>query len=105
MGDLQSVGKLKFDRSHGTNGRVWEHELELFNWGDPLYFQIEFVAYPKGDEDHDGNVHHAGIVLAERDGKRVLVDYDGVYELSREAITLLTNHGIYVPVEFDSGAR
>ena len=70
-------------------------EMELFQDGDKAPRMIEWCVYNKNN-DYEF-VEHIGLWF---DGK-TLVDYDGVFELPKEAIKLIRKSGYSVPKHFE----
>lgn len=72
----------------------FNNSMELWKLG-PNHYEIEWVFSPVNSPD-DEDVEHIGLTF---DGK-TLTDYDGVFELPKEAVKLIRKAGFRVPKDF-----
>jgi hypothetical protein len=97
-GNLELSFKSNINIDNGTTNVSQgdlESSMELFADDDGLPCSIEWVV-----EDEDGEVafvEHIGLWFE----KKSLTDYDGVFELPKEAIKLIRKSGYSVPRHFE----
>lgn len=100
---MQLIDRLTFTSRinrefSGTAAQVnlgeMESTMSLYGTPDRYRFAIEWDI-PDIEETHE-----IGLWCEHSEGGRVLYDYDGVFSLPKQAITLLMRNGITVPKDF-----
>ncbi len=117
MSTLQTIAEKEIPATpmieHGSWGSrpigTYTSSLTLYNWGDPFYYQIEWII----DSD-DEMVEHIGLwfevcqltpphTMPPKPGEgKSLIDYDGIMAMPDIAVTFLREQGFTIPEEFES---
>lgn len=104
---LTKIDKIEFEasvyREWSSSSKVVDlgkHKcsMELFNYGDPCYYGIEWII-AEGTEHCE--VVDYGIWCQHFKGELTLTDYDGGFSLPPQAIELLRKNNIVVPPDFE----
>ncbi|MCC6887757.1 MAG: hypothetical protein IT536_04405 [Hyphomicrobiales bacterium] len=90
------IGNLEFMSPINQEGSWGERNLARRTKSTmDLYFYADNTGFIEWDIPKLGMTEHIGLVFEiTPDGKRVLVDYDGVFSLPDQAMDLLETHGV-----------
>ena len=95
--DTMTVSSLLFLEGSWGERQLGEHESKL-----ELFFEKDLTGFIEWDIPSLEMFEYIGLWFSiDRDGKRTLVDYDGVMSLNDHAIALLRKNGVEVGKDFE----
>lgn len=97
--DIPATPMIKHGSWGSSDQGSHESSLELFNWGDPLYYQVEWDIPGLEATEHIGCTFEW--VSVGMEPKKSMTDYDGIMAMPDIVVTFLREQGFIIPEEFE----